>query len=51
MVLTDHSIFRKKEPDNLNRLMANSMIIDTKNIINEIQWEQNRFEIKIMGEK
>ena len=49
IILTDHSCFGAINPLDIGRLMSHLNIIDTRNIIDRVEWEKANFNVKLLG--
>jgi len=47
VVVTDHDDFKDIDPEKIE--MGNKKVLDTRNILDETDWEQKGFEIRILG--
>ncbi|UOQ50562.1 nucleotide sugar dehydrogenase [Gracilibacillus caseinilyticus] len=50
VILTDHQLFNTYEPETLIALMNQSVIFDTKNLIDENKWRQAGFDYARLGD-
>jgi UDP-N-acetyl-D-mannosaminuronic acid dehydrogenase len=51
VVLTDHSEFKKLNPEKINSKMKKLNIIDTRNIINKRKWGMSGYKMKTLGDE
>lgn len=49
IIETDHDFYRTLNAEYLSKLMRNRIILDTKNILNQSEFETYNFEIHILG--
>ena len=50
LVLTDHNYFRYLQPEQVNELVRTKMIFDTKNCIKRQIWEEQGYEVYLLGD-
>lgn len=49
ILMTDHTLFKQIDPEKLIKLMRSKNIIDTRNILDQEQWQKSGFKIKLLG--
>jgi UDP-N-acetyl-D-mannosaminuronic acid dehydrogenase len=50
VLITDHSIFKKIDPQNLALVMRNKNLVDTRNTLDHKRWENAGFKVKVLGD-
>lgn len=50
LVLTDHAHFKHIDPYQIKDKMRGSLIVDTRKIIDQSQWEDAGFEVHVLGD-
>ena len=48
VLITDHSVFKQINPEDISTLMRNKNLVDTRNILPHERWKQAGFNIKIL---
>jgi UDP-N-acetyl-D-mannosaminuronic acid dehydrogenase len=50
VVITDHSKFKKIEPEKISKLMRAKNVVDSRNILDRERWAEAGFKVKILGD-
>ena len=50
ILITDHSAFKKINPENISDLMRSKNVVDTRNISNHKEWKKAGFKVKVLGD-
>jgi UDP-N-acetyl-D-mannosaminuronic acid dehydrogenase len=50
LILTDHDEFKSLQPELVEGPMRTKIIVDTKNCIDRRNWEQNGFDVFLLGD-
>jgi len=49
VLVTDHSSFKKIDPQQVSKLVRSKNLIDTRNILDHKKWESAGFKVRILG--